>query len=348
MSVSTTSPKLKSQPLPPDVLAIYDPVQSYLKEVKTSLTSIIMPDIEVLAQTIAYSLNNTGKMLRPLLSLLLSAASNPKQPLIEHRHIETAAVAELIHVATLLHDDVLDRADLRRGQPTIRAEWGNKMSILSGDYLLAQASLKLSLLNECRLVSIFAVVLSDLCQGEVKQLQSGYQVDVDWTMYFRKSRCKTASLFAACGEAAGVNNGLPEDQIQSLKSFGDHFGVAFQIVDDLLDYTSDEATMGKPVLDDLRNGLMNAPILIAFDRLADNPKAYDALRQACQQLFDDQDVSVMPAIQQALEDTQALVATQELAQSYVEQALEALAFLPDSLYKTALTGLVHYCINRNH
>ncbi|MCA9798762.1 MAG: polyprenyl synthetase family protein [Cyanobacteria bacterium HKST-UBA06] len=334
----------------PELAPIVPVVSEQLDAVKTSIQGIIMPDIEVLAHTIAQTLNNTGKLLRPLVGLLLSAASSTStsshEKPVGFRHIETAAVAELIHVATLLHDDVIDDSDLRRGLPTIRADYGNRLSILSGDYLLAQASLKLSQLNNCRLVSIFAMVLANLCEGEVKQLKTGYTLDMDWPTYLRKNVCKTASLFAACGESAGVNNHLPESDIARLQQFGEQFGIAFQIVDDLLDYTADAQTLGKPVLDDLKNGLINAPVLIAFDKLNGQPDRLKQFKNLCLQLFNDQNEAVIPDIQAVIDDTNALAATKDLARHYAKAATDAIAHLRPSPYKTALDLLVDYSIHR--
>lgn len=337
-------------PLAPiQVDRIYAPVDTYLIGVQASLGQIVPPETELLALSITHSMRSGGKLFRPLLSLLASGASGS----IEQPHIETAAVAELIHVATLLHDDVLDEADLRRGRATIRSQWGNKVSILSGDYLLAQASLKLSQLNNCRLVSIFATVLSNLCEGEVEQIRSSFNLDTSWESYFKKSICKTASLFSACCESAGVLNGLSEDQIQSLRQFGEKFGIAFQIIDDLLDYTSSAAQLGKPVLDDLKNGLLNAPVLLALETFPDDSDQGKHLRQLIQQIFEmESDDAALETVQQALlelfKQAHSVEKTQALAEQYAQDARSAIGFLPDSLYYQALLDLTRYATQREH
>jgi all-trans-nonaprenyl-diphosphate synthase len=322
-----------------DIGQIYAPVKEKLGLVQESIQQIVTPETELLASSIHHSLESTGKMLRPLLSLLASGASGG----IDSRHIETAAVAELIHVATLLHDDVLDQADMRRGKTTVRSKWGNKISILSGDYLLAQASLKLSLLNQCRLVSIFAKVLSNLCEGEVEQIHTSYNLHTSWDSYFKKSICKTAALFGACCESAGVLNGLSEDKIQSLKSFGEKFGIAFQIIDDLLDYTSSAERLGKPVLDDLKNGLLNAPVLLALESFSVGSPKHQRLQYLIEQLFNEQ-TDPETAMQQKqelfglFEEADAIHKTQELAER----------FLPETPYKQALLALTAYVIKRDY
>jgi geranylgeranyl pyrophosphate synthase len=335
-------------PTPLSIDAIYAPVQADLAWVQESLKHIVPPETALLAQSVAHSMQGQGKLLRPVLALLMSGATGG----VAAAHIETAAVAELIHVATLLHDDVLDDADLRRGNPTVRALWGNKVSILSGDYLLAQASLKLSQLNQCRLVSIFAVVLSDLCDGEVEQIRTSYRLETSWDSYFRKSICKTASLFRACCESAGVINALPEDQIQRLCTFGEKFGLAFQIIDDLLDYTASAEQLGKPVFDDLRNGILNAPILLALEAFPPEDPRHAPFKALVERLFQGQadpatDAATTQALLELLTEATILEKTYALADQFVAEALEAIAFLPPPPNHAAMVGRTHHALRRN-
>jgi all-trans-nonaprenyl-diphosphate synthase len=333
----------------PSIEEVFSLVAQPLESVKASLMAIVPPESVALAESVQHSLSGGGKYLRPVATLLTGAATGPQSEIQRHQTCETAAVAEMIHVATLLHDDVIDHSELRRGRQTVRAVWGNKISVLSGDYLLAQASVKLSRLNNNRLVSIFAHVLADLCDGEVEQLHASYTLEASWDSYYKKTICKTASLFSAGCESAGVINQLPEEQIQALKTYGRNFGIAFQIMDDLLDYTATEAEMGKPVLDDLRNGLMNAPVLIALEseRLSETEQA--ALREHIQKLFEDpaNDMHIA-AIQDALNACDALAETRALARRYIDEASQALDFVPDSIEKQALLTLLDYIVQRRN
>lgn len=336
-------------PLIQDVQEAFALVSGPLERVKESLLAIVPPDSLTLAESVEHSLNGGGKYLRPVVTLLMGTSTCSQSAEQQHQTIETAAVAEMIHVATLLHDDVIDHSELRRGKKTVCAQWGNKVSVLSGDYLLAQASVKLSKLGNTRLVSIFAHVLADLCDGEVEQLHTSFSLEPSWDSYYKKTICKTASLFSAGCEAAGVINQLEESQIQALKTYGRNFGIAFQIMDDLLDYTATEAEMGKPVLDDLRNGIMNAPILLALasDRL--NTEECETLKQAIQQLFNEPtDETPIAIIRQQLDACDALGQTRALAQQYVDEAKQALDFVSDSSEKQALLTLVDYVIQRRH
>lgn len=329
----------------PSIQEAFGLVAEPLLAVKQSLKSVIPPDSVVLAETVKGSLTSGGKYMRPVMTLLAGHAAGDAS-LSQEALVEVAAVTEMIHVATLLHDDVIDDSELRRGKRTVKAQLGNKISVLSGDYLLAQASVKLARLENPRLVSIFAHVLADLCDGEVEQLHTSYTLNPSWDSYYKKTICKTATLFSAGCESAGVLAGLPEARIQQLKAYGRNFGIAFQIVDDLLDYTATEAEMGKPVLDDLRNGLMNAPVLLALesDRL-DEP-AREALRADIRALFEAPSEPLIARIREALDQAEALPRTRALAEQYVQEACRALDFVAPSPEKQALEALVGFIVER--
>lgn len=335
--------------LSPGVQEAFKLVIGPLEAVKDSLLAVIPPDSMVLAETVQQSLTGGGKYLRPVVTLLQGKATGATSQEQLHALVEVAAVTEMIHVATLLHDDVIDGSELRRGKKTVRAQYGNKISVLSGDYLLAQASVKLSKLGNTRLVSIFSYVLADLCDGEVEQLHTSFTLNTSWDSYYKKTICKTASLFSAGCEAAGVISGLPEEQVQALRTYGRNFGIAFQIVDDLLDYTATEAEMGKPVLDDLRNGLMNAPILLALESENLDANTRLELRALVEALFAaPQDEGIIRRIQDLLNQGRALEATRALAEQYIREAKEALDFVTDSAEKQALLALVDYVTERRN
>lgn len=333
----------------PSVEEAFSLVAEPLERVKTSLLAIAPPESVALAQSLQHSLTGGGKYLRPVVTLLTGAATASQDETQQRDTVEVAAVAEMIHVATLLHDDVIDHSELRRGRQTVRAVWGNKISVLSGDYLLAQASVKLSKLGNNRLVSIFAHVLADLCDGEVEQLQTSFTLEPSWDSYYKKTICKTASLFSAGCESAGVINHLPEAQIQALKAYGRNFGIAFQIMDDLLDYTATEAEMGKPVMDDLRNGLINAPLLLALESEQLDAAQKDTLKREVERLFKEtSSQECITAIQAMLTACNALEETRNLAIRHIDEAQQALDFVPDSPEKQALLTLVNYVIQRRN
>lgn len=324
-----------------------------LDAVKQAFKEIAPPNSQWMMETLTHTLDTPGKLLRPILCLLASQATLPAEQTLTEAHTTTAAVAEMIHVATLLHDDVLDDADMRRGKPAVRVGWGNTVAILTGDYLLAQASRYLAKLGIIRLVAIYSDVLADLCDGEVEQLRTQKQLELNWDSYLQKTLCKTASLFAAVCESAGVLNELPEEKIQSLKQFGLELGLAFQLIDDLLDYQSSQATTGKPVLNDLKLGLITAPVLLAFEdnRLSENQTSQ--LTTSIQTLFNtsattDESSNALTTIQQLLTNAGTYDATRQLAINYYHSACQHLAsVVPDAERRQPLEDLGQALIFRN-
>ncbi len=322
-----------------------------LAEKRTGATASIHGG-QWLTEALAHTVNTPGKLLRPLLCLLACKATLPANNTLTPQHATTAAVAELIHVATLLHDDVLDDADTRRGQPTVRTGWNNTVAILTGDYLLAQASRLLAQLGEIRLVGIYSDVLADLCDGEVEQLRTQHVLELNWPSYMQKTLCKTASLFAAVCESAGVLNTLPEDNTQALKQFGQELGLAFQLIDDVLDYQSTRDITGKPVLSDLRQGLITAPILLAFEdnRLTSADQA--ALTDAIHTVFDADSTETaqqhaLATIQPLLEKADTYNATRTLALQHYHTACTLLAtVVPNAEKRAPLEHLGQLMIHR--
>jgi geranylgeranyl pyrophosphate synthase len=344
--------------------AFYGPVLPYLKAVKQSIQAIHIPSSSLLAQGLSSAVQTRGKLIRPVMTLLLgltlyhaqatTGEEQPPEPVI-NALIETAAVAEMIHLATLLHDDVLDESDTRRGQPTVKFLHGNRVSILSGDYLLAQASIKLASIGHIRLVAIFSDVLAQLCNGELLQAQNSFSTSMTWQDYEQKCVCKTASLFAACCEAASVIMQLPQEQTEAYRLFGESIGLAFQIMDDLLDYTATEAQLGKPVLGDLKQGLLNAPVLLIL-KDPDTPiEAKILLNEQIAGLFEavqNNDITRMNTkaeqIKHQLESLHVADKTLDYVGHIVNHALALLSHLPASPNKAALIELVQYVVARSN
>lgn len=352
VSMSVAQELYSQDPLVPEkngtLLEVFAPIQQHLEHVKAAFQAIVPPQSQWLAESLSYSLSTSGKFVRPALGLFIARALNNDNG-VHTAHTKTMAVAEMIHVATLLHDDVLDDADLRRGQPTVRQQWGNTVSILSGDYLLAQASRTLSRLGFIRLVGIYSDVLADLCDGEVEQLRTQYLpeassnrlsetlnptlIQVNWESYYQKTMCKTASLFGAVTESSAYLCQRPESDIQACRQFGLSLGIAFQMADDLLDYTSTADKAGKPVMGDLKQGLLTAPILLALESAQATPKQQEELRRLMHELIQLNQVewvdaaasaTVERALMTVLTDLDVFEQTERLAQEHVEKAFAAL------------------------
>jgi all-trans-nonaprenyl-diphosphate synthase len=344
---------------------LYKPIHADLNRVKEAIEAMIPPESHLLNQALSHALSAQGKMIRPAIMLLMAKMLLTEQQALNQGIIEAAAVSEMIHVATLLHDDVLDNAALRRGQPTVSAVYGNTVAILAGDYLLAQASLKLATIGNIRVVGLFSQVLADLCDGEVEQLRTRYILEdvseTAWQAYFRKTTCKTASLFAHGAEAIAVLAEASSANLTRLRTFGEAFGIVFQLVDDLLDYTAERETLGKPVLDDLRQGLVNAPVLLALSEQHSSlsSEARSELRQAIEALFlhAQQTPETMPKnteveqalihkIFTALQQANAIEQTLTLAKAYQETAKTALEALPDGDARACLMQLLDAALRR--
>ncbi|MCE2930133.1 MAG: polyprenyl synthetase family protein [Vampirovibrionales bacterium] len=278
------------------IAPLFQPLDAELNATVDFLQGLLPPEALTLADATTYSLSTLGKLVRPAMVHALWQAITGKPS--DDRVVKLAAVTEMIHLATLLHDDVLDEADLRRGKSTVRQRFGNRIAILGGDWLLAQASQTLASLGNLQLVSFYAQVLAELCEGEVLQNALAYQplAEISWDAYTQKTYKKTASLYVCLAKSVAVLAEADDLTMQKAIDFGNAFGMAFQFHDDLLDYTADATDLGKPILDDIRNGLANAPILLLFQE--ESQQAF--LEEAVQTIFNlVQEQAPLEAIDQA-------------------------------------------------
>ena len=195
--------------------------------------------------------------------LLLARATTPDQDILP-KHRRLAEITEMIHTASLVHDDVVDEASVRRGVPTVHSSFGNRIAVLAGDFLFAQSSWYLANLDNLRVVKLLSQVIMDLAEGEIQQGLNRFDTDLSIESYLEKSYYKTASLIANSSKAVGVLSQLPEELITQLYNYGRHLGLAFQIVDDILDFTSTDEVLGKPAGSDLKSGNLTAPVLYAM------------------------------------------------------------------------------------
>jgi octaprenyl-diphosphate synthase len=256
-------------------------------------------------------------------------------------HIELAAVIEFIHTATLLHDDVVDGSDLRRGRKTANAAWGNAASVLVGDFLYSRSFQMMVELDRMEVMRILADTTNSIAEGEVLQLLNIGKAETDEAAYMRVIERKTAVLFAAATQLGGVLAGLPADQCLALRRYGMQLGCAFQIADDLLDYVSDADTLGKNIGDDLAEGKPTLPLIYAIQR--STPMQAEILRNA----ITSQRLAALDVIVAAIRSSGALDRTRARAQTHADAAHAALETLPPSKYRDALAGLADYAVNRS-
>jgi octaprenyl-diphosphate synthase len=277
-----------------------------------------------------------GKRLRPILALLSAKAFDYEG---EH-HILIAAIVELIHTATLLHDDVVDNSNLRRGKQTANVVFGNNASVLVGDFLYSRSFQMMVLINNLQVMKILADASNRIAEGEVMQLMNCNDPSTNESKYMETILRKTATLFEAAAELGAVVSGQNEAVCQSMAKFGLHTGMAFQLVDDALDYGSSDKDIGKTIGDDLAEGKPTLPLIHVLQH--GNSDQINLVKQAIENNRADN----LTAIRAAIADTKALDYTLAAAERQVAIAIECLVDLPDSHYKAGLIALAQYAVTR--
>ncbi|HEY0231190.1 MAG TPA: polyprenyl synthetase family protein, partial [Dokdonella sp.] len=293
-------------------------------------------DVVLINQVAEHIIGGGGKRLRPMLHLLAARAAGYEGT---HR-IQLAALIEFIHTSTLLHDDVVDESDLRRGRQTANAVWGNAASVLVGDFLYSRSFQMMVELDSMRVMRILADTTNRIAEGEVLQLLNIGNPDTRERAYLDVIERKTAVLFAAATRLGAVLAGLPPEQEEALARYGLDLGYAFQIADDVLDYVSDAGTLGKNIGDDLAEGKPTLPLIIAIER-SDAAQA-GLLKRAIQA----GGLDALDDVLAAIRNTGALDASRDHARAYARSAREALAALPHSDARDALGMLADYAIDR--
>jgi octaprenyl-diphosphate synthase len=257
-------------------------------------------------------------------------------------HHEMAAVVEFIHTATLLHDDVVDASELRRGRSTANAVFGNEASVLVGDFLYSRAFQMMVALDDMRIMDILATTTNTIAEGEVMQLINCNDPDTTEEKYLAVIRSKTAKLFEAATQLGALIAGEPEPVQADLARYGLHLGIAFQLIDDALDYTGDGEVLGKNVGDDLAEGKPTLPLIHAMRE--GSPEQRELIRGAIENSNRDNIDTILAAI----ESTGSIAYTARQAEAQAARAREALANVPDSPCKQALLDLTYYSIQRSH
>jgi octaprenyl-diphosphate synthase len=300
--------------------------------IREALTS----EVVLVNQVAEYIVGSGGKRLRPLLLCLAARACGYTGP---HHH-PLAAIIEFIHTATLLHDDVVDDSDTRRGRDTAHAVWGNSAAVLVGDFLYSRSFQMMVTLDDMRIMDILADTTNTIAEGEVLQLLNLGDPEVSEEAYFRVIDNKTAKLFEAAGRLAAVVADRDSEMQAALATYGSRLGRAFQIADDLLDYAGDASALGKNVGDDLAEGKPTLPLIIARERATDGERAL--LDRAISEGGHDQ----LDAVLDIIRRTGALATTAERARIEAREALDQLTGLPASPYRDALAALAQYSHER--
>jgi len=329
---------LKNQRVIMDIDDIRGLVHADSEAVDHLIMDRLRSDVALINELGRYIINSGGKRLRPLLVLLAARACGYQGK----AHIELAAVIEFIHTATLLHDDVVDASELRRGNQTANAIWGNEAAVLVGDFLYSRSFEMMVSVGSMRVMEILSHTTNIIAEGEVLQLLNCHDPDTSEDRYREVIRYKTAKLFEASAQLGAVLGKQPALIEDSIARFGMHLGTAFQLIDDALDYGSSAEDIGKNIGDDLAEGKPTLPLIHAMRR--GSQEQVKAIRAA----IENGGLGQIDTVLEAIESTQAIAYTAQAAQYEADLAIKALAELPASPYREALYGLAEFSVNRSY
>jgi heptaprenyl diphosphate synthase/octaprenyl-diphosphate synthase len=275
---------------------------------------------------ISHSNNALGKLLRPTITLLASKACSEADSSLP---IKMATGIELLHIATLIHDDTVDKSEKRRGQATLNAIWGDHAAVLLGDYLFAQSAIQVCDTKNIYVIRRFSETIMELSKGELDELLNAYDIKQQRSQYFERIYNKTATLFSTAAECGGILGGMPDNLAKCVKIYGLKVGMAFQIIDDILDFQSEESKEGKPIGRDLLNGTLTLPSILLLECQPDNTTIPNVLANV------NAEKNLKETIK-AMDDLDIIEKTLSIASNYVTEASEAISPLPESQYKEAL------------
>ena len=316
--------------------SIISPVQDEMPLVAQSLRQVADIDFPQFAELIRHATGSLGKGVRPGLTLLSGKFGHYNLDSL----IPMAGAVELLHTASLVHDDTIDKSPLRRGFPTLYSICGDHAAIMAGDYLFAKSAQMAAMPGNLRVVRLFAQTLMDLARGELEETLSLYNWQQSRQDYFRRIEGKTAALFSMAAESGAILSDSPEETIQALKEYGRNLGLAFQVVDDILDFTGEEAVMGKPVGNDLLQGILTLPAILYIEQHPnDNPikKGFDNKGQG-------------PDLSRAIADIRESSIIKEsyaFTRDLVKKAQQSIGPLPDNKARSSLLGLADFVLERN-
>ena len=320
------------------VQQLFAPIAADMQAVDAVIRNRLHSDVALIRRIAEYIVGSGGKRLRPALVLYTAGALGYRG---DHHHA-LAAVVEFIHTASLLHDDVVDESDLRRGRRTANAAFGNASAVLVGDFLYSRAFQMMVRVDDMRVMRVLADATNVIAEGEVLQLLNCHNADVVIDDYLRVIRYKTAKLFEAAARLGGIVGGADDALEQRLADFGMHLGTAFQLIDDVLDYSADEADTGKHLGDDLAEGKPTLPLIHVMQH--GTPEQAALVRHA----IEGGGREDFPAVLAAIQSSGALDETRRYAEAEAKLAIDAISVLPPSNFKEALLQLSEFAVRRKH
>lgn len=317
---------------------LYALIGADMKAVDAVIRKRLYSEVVLVRQVAEYIISSGGKRMRPALVLLAAGAMRYEG----QDHHEMAAVIEFIHTATLLHDDVVDESDMRRGRNTANAMFGNAASVLVGDFLYSRAFQMMVEVDDMRIMKVLSDATNVIAEGEVLQLMNCHDANVDEARYMQVIHYKTAKLFEAAAQLGAILGKASPDTEAALAAYGMHLGTAFQLVDDVLDYSGQEAETGKHIGDDLAEGKPTLPLIYVMQQ--GTPEQAACVRKAIEEGGRDD----FPAVLEAIRNSGALQYAQTRATEEAELAKRAIQHLDESSFKNALLQLAGFAVERNH
>ncbi|SMP12186.1 octaprenyl-diphosphate synthase [Desulfurobacterium pacificum] len=317
----------------------FEVIRSELEKAENYSKELISSGVELVLKAGGYILDSGGKRVRPGLTIIAGKLLNAP----EDRLIPVATVMEYMHTATLLHDDIVDGAKLRRGKPSANEVFGNDVAVLVGDYMFAKAIYILAVYGGSEVLKTAAKTVQDMAEGELLQLEKIGNVNLTEEEYFDIIYRKTASLLATCCECGAIVGNAEKEQREALRKYGEYIGYAFQLIDDAFDYTSDEKTIGKPAGNDIREGKVTYPLLYALKHASEREKEEISEILTTTEPTQEQ----IEFVRQFALEKGGVKETINLAESYINKAKEALSVFQDSPLKSSLYEIADFIVKRS-
>lgn len=316
-------------------------ISGELSQIESIITDKLKSDVHTVTDVSSYILKAGGKRLRPALVILSALCCGYEKDIT--RLIDIAPVVEMIHMATLMHDDVIDGADSRRGFITANSQWGNLVSVLTGDYVVAKAFWMLANYGNTEMMRALAASTIAMAEGELMQIEAKGDIGRLISSYFSIIEGKTAHFMSVCCRIGAIGASASREYEDALESYGRNLGIAFQITDDILDMVGDPVVIGKPVGGDIREGKVTLPVILTLERVDESEK------RTIEEIINKDDASdeEIDFIRRTAESTGAVDSSRETAARYVLQAISALDVLPDTRFKDSLRDLAEYILSRD-
>ncbi len=316
-------------------VSIYEPIQEGLARVEHGLKNVPTHKFPFLSQLLGHVFETSGKRIRPAVTLL-AGGFNPH----DGKKSEIMATAvELLHIATLIHDDMVDDSDVRHGRSTISSLWGRKAAVLVGDYIFAASATYVCETENIRVIRRFSENIMELSTGELQEMAEAYNCDLTMEQYLDRIYNKTASLLTTAGEAGAVLSGAPEDTVRVLREYGYNLGMAFQIMDDILDFESTQEEVGKPVGNDLSLGILTLPAILALERQPKNNPIAGLFQHPHEE-------GTLARAVEMIQNSSVIEESYAVAEKYCRTALDALTGLDPNPSRSSLEELVGYVLER--